>query len=101
MCGGAQFAALGTAQIDRDGNVNVSKFGTKLAGVGGFVNITQTAKSLVFCGTFTAGGLEVELANGTIRIIKEGASRKFLQCVEQVSYQTVRRTLKKTSLSLG
>jgi propionate CoA-transferase len=87
---GLDFAALGLAQTDKEGNVNVSKYGEKISGVGGFVNITQTAKRLVFCGTFTAGGLEIRIENGKLIIIKEGKIRKFVKKVEQISYYAPR-----------
>ncbi|MEA1951232.1 MAG: CoA-transferase [Planctomycetota bacterium] len=87
---GLDFAALGAAEIDHEGNVNVSRFGPRLAGVGGFVNITQSARRLVFCGTFTTGGLEVATEGGRLRIVAEGRHAKFVDRVEQLSFSADR-----------
>jgi propionate CoA-transferase len=84
--GGIDQAFLGMGEIDKFGNVNVSKFNGRPIGCGGFINITTASKKVVYCGTFTTGGLKVAAKDGKVQILQEGNHKKFLDHVEQITF---------------
>jgi propionate CoA-transferase len=87
--GGLDFAFLGMAQMDVHGNVNVSRFGKQVVGVGGFINIAQSARRLAFLGSLTTGGADVRVEGGKLAIVREGTIRKVLDDVEHLSFSGV------------
>lgn len=84
--GGVDQAFLGLAECDQKGNLNVSKFGVKIAGCGGFINITQNSKEVFFCGTFTAGKSDIRIENQRLNIVEDGQIHKFIECVQQITF---------------
>ena len=82
---GLDIAFLGMAQADKDGNVNSSKFGKRITGCGGFINISQNSRKVVFIATFHAGGLGIAVENGKLQIVQEGKATKFVDSVEQIT----------------
>jgi propionate CoA-transferase len=84
--GGLDVAYLGFGECDASGNVNASRFGNKVPGCGGFINISQRSKKVVFIGTFSSGGLETKVEGGRLAVLKEGKHRKFVARVGQITF---------------
>ena len=84
--GGLDMTCVGMAQVDREGNVNVSKIGPKIIGSGGFINITQSTRKVVFCGEFSAAGADIAVENGALSVRAEGRVTKFVERVEQITF---------------
>ncbi|MBP2641971.1 MAG: carA 3 [Firmicutes bacterium] len=83
---GVDLCYLGLAETDQFGNLNVSKFSGKVVGPGGFINISQNAKKVMYCGTFTAGKFQAEIKDGKLNILQEGKNVKFIKNVEQITF---------------
>ena len=84
--GGLDTVFLGVAECDGQGNVNVSRFGERIAGCGGAINLTQRTQNVVFLTTFTSGGLELNISNEGITVLDEGGFGKFVERVGQVTF---------------
>lgn len=84
--GGLDVAFLGFGEFDAQGNVNVSKLGGLTVGPGGFIDIAQNARKVVFCGTMAAKGVKLQTGDGQMRVLQQGAIKKLLPQVEQITF---------------
>jgi propionate CoA-transferase len=84
--GGLDVTCLGFAQVTAEGNVNSSKFGSRVAGCGGFIDISQNSKRVLFMGTFTTGGIRTAVEAGRVKIVEEGRVRKFVKSCDQITF---------------
>ncbi len=84
--GGLDATFLGLAEADQQGNVNVSQFGSKTVGVGGFTNISQNTRNVIFCGRFTSGKSKIEIGQGKVHIVQDGSEIKFVRRVQQITF---------------
>jgi propionate CoA-transferase len=88
--GGLDIAFLGFAEVDATGDMNVSRFGGRLVGCGGFLDIAQPARRLVFCGTFETGKGTLVLEDGKLRITDAPGQNKFVQRLQQLTFSAAR-----------
>jgi propionate CoA-transferase len=84
--GGLDIAFLGFGEFDEQGNVNVSRLGGLTVGPGGFIDIAQNARKVVFCGTLAAKGVKLQTGDGGMCVLAQGAVKKLVRQVEQVTF---------------
>ena len=84
--GGLDIAFLGFGEFDAQGNVNVSKLGGLTVGPGGFIDIAQNARKVVFCGTLAAKGVKLQTGDGQMRVLQQGGVKKLVQQVDQITF---------------
>ncbi|MDE0303717.1 MAG: acyl CoA:acetate/3-ketoacid CoA transferase [Albidovulum sp.] len=96
--GGLDVAFLGFGEVDREGNVNVSKLGGLAVGPGGFIDIAQTARKVVFVGTFEAKGTRLSSGGGALSVDGYGSVRKFVDRVEQITFSGKQAALMKQEI---
>jgi propionate CoA-transferase len=93
--GGVDISFLGMGEMDGDGNINVSKLGATVVGPGGFIDITQGARKIVFCGSFEAKGLQVEQEGERLNIVSPGSVPKLVERVQHITFSGVQARIAK------
>ncbi|KAA9001102.1 acyl CoA:acetate/3-ketoacid CoA transferase [Affinibrenneria salicis] len=83
---GVDITYMGAGEMDPLGHVNATRLGDACPGAGGFIDITQNARHVVFCSSFTAKGLDIACRQGQLRILREGEVCKLVKAVNQISY---------------
>ncbi|WP_314350738.1 CoA-transferase [Mammaliicoccus vitulinus] len=83
--GGLDIAYLSFAEVDQFGNVNVSKYGDRMNGCGGFIDISQTVKKIIFSGTMVVGS-QSTCNDKALVIEQEGHSKKFVEHVHNMDF---------------
>lgn len=96
--GGLDIAFLGFGEFDEQGNVNVSRLGGLTVGPGGFIDIAQNARKVVFCGTLAAKGVKLQTGDGQMRVMQQGAVKKLVKQVEQITYSGPQGLLRKQEI---
>jgi propionate CoA-transferase len=84
--GGLDIAFLGFGEFDAQGSVNVSKLGGLTVGPGGFIDIAQNARKVVFCGTFAAKGVKLATGDGQMKVLQQGGVQKLVNQVDQITF---------------
>ena len=92
--GGLDIAFLGFGEFDAHGNVNVSRLGGLTVGPGGFIDIAQNARKVVFCGTLAAKGVRLQTGDGQMRVLQQGAVKKLVPQVEQITFSGAQSLLR-------
>jgi propionate CoA-transferase len=86
---------LGAAEISKHGDVNASRIAKdRLTGPGGFIDISQSTKRVVFMTPMTTKGLKISTSTSGLNIDHEGEVKKFVNDVFEKTFsgdEAVRR----------
>ncbi|WP_120633703.1 acyl CoA:acetate/3-ketoacid CoA transferase [Ruegeria sp. EL01] len=96
--GGLDVTFLGMAELDGQGNVNVSHLGKRPVGPGGFIDISQNTPKIVFCGTFNAKGVQIDVAGNGLSIRSEGSVRKLVDHVRAITFSGAQAQTRKAEV---